>query len=337
MTLKQKISAWIALSLILQLAVLFYIDYYFLGGSGNVITQTQQMFQFGSYKLPNGASNIKVSHDAVFVSFNIAGKLNFADIKSKKDVYQLEVEGYALSFYKWLPDRNRVIAIFGTRDNKSIRCKVYAYDCDNKTEMKIQEINDLPSDCKVEDIRFSTLTNIIYLSMRCKDGPILYRIGIMGDKTRVYPRVKNFANLQQCNLKDIVLYEDPRSKNIYVQEGPEAWTVTLKKGAYLIGIDMDDNIYIAEDDQGKCSTVRHGKLSTKFAEWNSIDLGTSISPQDIIFQYNGEVFIKDEKQNFLQKVSNGSKTVYTGELLELHDDFIVSLDKGKIKIVPLNV
>lgn len=336
MTKKEKISAWIAISLILQLAILFYIDYYFLGNSGIIVGETHQTYKFGNYRLHDNAENIKVSYDTRFASYESNGKLNLVDIQNNKDVHTMSFDDLTPSFHKWVPDRNRLIAIFGTTQGKS-DFKIYAYDCDSKNEMEIQSITGLPRGCTIEDIQLSTLTNIIYVFIKHNDTAILYRIGIMGDKARVYPRISRFANLKQCNLKDIVVYEDPINKKIYVQEGPEAWTVTLQSGACLLGIDTTDNIYISEYSDGKCSSLKYGSLNTKVTSWHNINLGREVDPDNIIVQRDGEIFIKDESQNRIKKVRNNSVTIYEGQFLELHDNFIISLYNNRIKVIPINL
>lgn len=337
MSIGRRIPAWISISLILQLGVLSYLNFFFLGDSQAVSSETEVVYSSMAYRLPEGASNIKVSHDSTFAAYVHDGKLNFVNLKSKKRVYAMSFEGYTFSFYRWLPDRNRAFVIFKMPKGDATSFKVYAYDCDSNSEMEIQEINEKVRDCEVQDVQLSTLTNMIYIVFKSGDLPILYRIDIMGDKRKVYPRISRFSNMKLCTLKDIILYEDPKSGRIYVQDGSEAWNLPLKGKLALMGIDGDDNIYVAEVTDNKVSNVQYGKLNVESRKWKKIELGRDADRENVLVGYDGEIFIKEEDYGYLTRVSDNMKIVYDGEFVEMHERFVVSVNKNQIRIKPIDI
>lgn len=337
MSTGRKIPAWIVISLIFQLGVLSYLNFFFLGDSQAVSSETEVVYSNVAYKMPEGALDIKASHDSTFAAYVHDGKLNFVNLKNKKRVYVMSLEGHTLSFYRWLPDRNRAIVIFKMLKDGITSFKVYSYDCDNNSEMEIQEITERVTNCEVQDVQLSTLTNIIYVVFKSGDSPILYRIDIMAEKRKVYPRITRFSNMKQCNLKDIILYEDSRTGKIYVQDGSEAWSLPLNGKFSLIGIDGDDNVYVAGVTSGKVSALQYGKLSVEPRKWKKIELGQSVDKGNLLIRRDGEVFVKEEDHGYLTRVSDGRKIVYDGEFIEMHEKFIVSVDKDRIRIKPIDI
>ena len=112
----KRISIWIVVSLSIQCLGLFYVDHYFLATDSKVVTKKVDEDKSEKIKniditVPANAENILVSYDAKYLSYYENEKLKIVNCKDGK-IKNIEVEeGSKISFYEWLPDRNRMLLV----------------------------------------------------------------------------------------------------------------------------------------------------------------------------------------------------------------------------------
>jgi len=79
-------------------------------------------------------------------------------------------DGVKISFYKWLPDRNRMLIV----ETKNRNLSLSYYDVSQSQKSKVSDILMISSASTVKTIEASPLTNVIYIKV--KNGYKYYSI-----------------------------------------------------------------------------------------------------------------------------------------------------------------
>ncbi|MBZ9688967.1 hypothetical protein G9F72_021855 [Clostridium estertheticum] len=333
---KKRIFIWILVSLSLQFSVLFYVDHYFLAPDSKVVTKKvvddkPEKIKNIDITVPANAKNILASYDAKYLSYYENEKLKIVDCKdgSVKDIAVNEAS--KISFYEWLPDRNRMLLVEKKSYDDSSNLILYYYDVSKGEKVKIKDLAWANTKSEVEDIQLSTLTGVTYVKVSSKgERSSIYRIDRMGSMTKADTIPNYVSNISLVRHEDKLIYEGLVYNKIYVTGSDEAITIKGVDKLTLIGTDDNDNVYLGEVKDKLISKIYYGKTSDKTSNWKVIDLQLPSEKNDLFVSSDGKVYQNDALKGVVKDVNSGTETSYEGKLLQLYTRGIVSLVGNKI-------
>jgi len=336
---KKRIGIWIVVSLALQFSVLFYIDHYFLATDSKVVTkkvveETTEKTKNIDIMVPGVAKKILASYDAKYLSYYENEKLKIANCKDAtiKDI--AVDEGSKISFYEWLPDRNRMLLIEKKSHDDSSNLVLYYYDVSKGEKVKIKDLAWANTKSEVEDIQLSTLTGVTYVKVANKgERSSIYRIDRMGSMTKA-DTIPNFvSNISLVRHEDKLVYEGLVYNKIYVTGSDEAISIKDVDRLTLIATDDNDNVYLGEIKDKLISKIHYGKISDKTTDWKIIELQSPSKKEDLFISDAGKIYQNNALQGVVKEINSGIQTSYEGNLLQLYTKGIVSLINNKISFV----
>ncbi len=333
---KKRISIWIVVSISLQCLVLFYLDHYFLATDSKVVTKKvdenkSEKTKSIDIKVSANVENILASYDAKYVSYYENEKLKIVNCKDGT-IKDISVdEGNKISFYEWLPDRNRILLVEKSSYDDSSNLVLYYYDVLKAEKVKIKDLAWANTRSEVEDIQLSILTGVTYVKV-ASDGErtSIYRIDRMGTMTKTYTIPSFVSNIALVRHEDKLIYEGLVYNKIYVTGSDESISVEGVDKLTLIGTDDDDNVYLGEVKDKLISKIYYGKAADKTSDWKVIDLQLPSEKSDIFVSCDGKVYQNDALQGVVKDINSGTQTSYEGKLLQLYTKGIVSLVGNKI-------
>jgi len=336
----KRISIWIAVSLSLQFLGLFYVDQYFLATDSKVVMKKVDENKSEKVKkiditVPSDVENILVSYDAKYLSYYENEKLNIVNCKDGS-IKNIEVEeGTKISFYEWLPDRNRMLLVEKKSYDESSNLVLYYYDVSKGEKVKIKDLAWGDTKSEVEDIQLSTLTGVTYVKVLNRgERSSIYRIDRMGNMTKI-DTIPNFVStIGLVRHEDKLVYEGSVYNTIYATSHDEPISVKGVEKLTLIGTDGDDNVYLGELKNNLVSKIYYGKTSENTETWGVFDLQMPSEKKDLFVSSVGKVYQNDALRGVIKELNSGTQTSYEGNLLQLYTKGIVSLVSNKISFVP---
>ena len=337
---KKRISIWIVISLSLQCLVLFYIDHYFLATDSKVVAKKvvedkSKKTKNIDIKLPANAEKPLVSYDAKYLCYYENEKLKIVDCKGGS-IKNIEAEeGSKISFYKWLPDRDRMLLVEKKSYDESSNLVLYSYDVAKGKKEKVKDLAWADKKAEVEDIQLSTLTEFKYVKVSSDyEGSSIYRIERMGDMTKINTIPNKVSNMALVRHEDNLVYEGLVYNKIYSTSLDEPIRIEGVDKLTLIGTDDDDNVYLGELKDELVSKVYYGKTSDDTANWKVLNLQKPCGKKDLFVSEVGKVYQNDALKGVIKEIGIGTETSYEGKILQLYAKGIVSLVDNKISFVP---
>ena len=335
----KRISIWIALSLSLQCLALFYVDRYFLATDSKVVTEKVDEDKSEKTKnidimIPENAEKVIASYDAKYLSYYENKTLKIANCKDGtiKDI--AVNEGSEISFYEWLPDRNRILLVEKKSSDDSSNLILYYYDVSKGAKVKIKDLAWADTKSEVEDIQLSTLTGVTYVKVSSKgERSSIYRIDRMGSMTKTYTIPNFVSNISLVRHEDKLVYEGSVYNKIYITSSQDTINVEGVDKLTLIGTDDDDKVYVGELKDKLISKIYYGKASESTSDWKVIDLQIPAIKTDLFVSSAGKVYQNDALKGVVKEINSGTQTSYEGNLLQLYTKGIVSLVNNKISFV----
>jgi len=333
-----RICRWILFSLMLQTAVLAYLNYVYIPGRG-AFTATAYDVQAGaiknrSYGLPDGASGIKVSHDGLYAAFMSEGRLEIADVDRKKIIKKADSSGGSFSYYRWLPDRDMLIYTIKEPEGKSGCVRILTYDIGAELDRSYPDIKNLPEGSKVIDLQLSPLTNVVYVMIQTSDTRVrIYKFDIM-DNLELIMKADLGIIIRETMYSDNLIYQ-PQGGKIVIRDGRTGRksNIPVKEAALLLNVDERDFIYAASTDEaGRITQIYYGKAGQKADDWMSISPIKPTEPDDVFITPQGVVFQADRQNRTIRNLNDSSMIEYSGTLLTVTDNYAVSVDEGKLKL-----
>jgi len=327
----------IMISLIIQFGGLFYLNNYFLTSDTNVKSQKvgdssiSNKDSVSKANVPSNATTINVSYDASYISYYLNNELYVANTITGKSVNVSSSNGVKISFYKWLPDRNRMLIVETENRNLSLSY----YDVTDSQKSNITDILMVGSKSKVKDIEAAPLTNIIYIKVKnsYKDNSI-YWVNIMKSRKKIITKTKYIGNIDVIPHEDKLLYEDLYNNWVYATGVDHALSFIDSTKTHLLGIDSNDKVYIGGiDSNNSINKVYIGVLN---GNWQSLPLNTPVSKDQLFVTASGKVYISDDIKGNVTELQTRKETTYKGKLLQLYNNGIASLSDGNLVKTPFN-
>jgi len=325
----------IVVSLIIQISGLLYLNNIFLASDATVKSQevvdSINKDSVSKVSVPSKATNINVSYDASYVSYYSDDRLYVVNtITGERDVISSS-NGVKVSFYKWLPDRNRMLIVETENRNLSLSY----YDVAKSQKSKVTDILMVNSTSKVKDIEAAPLINVIYLKV--SNGAkfdSIYWVNVMNSRKKIITKTQNLGNIEVVPHKDKMLYEDLDNNKVYATGATDALSLFGSTKSCLLGIDNNDQVYIGDvDSSNSIDRIYFGELNSR---WQSITLNTPVSKADIFVTASGKIYTKDSSKGTVTEIQTGKETAYKGIFLQLYNDGIVSLNNRNLVKTPFN-
>ncbi|PRR77719.1 hypothetical protein CLLI_22830 [Clostridium liquoris] len=332
----KRIITWIVLSLLVQFAVFFYIDKYYLATNTTVKLKKIENKNLdkkpdAEVKIPESAENISVSFDGKYVAYYDGDKLQVVNTKTGEIRDISFNEGVKVSYYKWLSDRNRMLIGEKHNTDGSYGFKLSYYDVDKNTKEEIKDLTWADEDSEVEDIQASTLTNVIYVKVARSGGKSsIYWINIMNEMKKINTKAYLVGETAILYHEDKLLYEDATYHKIYATNMEDSIDIDGVKDPRLLGVDSDDNAYIGSMENGKITKIYYGLLENPTSKWNVIPLSGPVDKNNIYISEQGKVMINDNLKGTIKEVSTGKETSYKGKFLQVYSTGVASIKDGKL-------
>lgn len=289
-----KVVAAFALGLALQGGIYYYLD--------------QVLFApTASFSMSNG----KGENDKNFPDVKTSGKKYYSYdhqymavvTEDSVEIYKaneakpkrIDLKNKEVSYFEWMEDRN--LAIMGLYNSRHVT--MARLDPANPDHEVDTELEDAPRDSKIVDAAYSTATNVVYMKLEVGENKYrIYRTDANYDTRRVYMQADTIGRIAVFYDKDEFFYDDANKGDIYMFDGIESsWRAINPAGRWrLIGVDMQDTIYIARvDEDDRVLSVSKGKLNKGFTS---------------IFKYKNPTDLDDVTVEAIQTIEeNGSDDV----------------------------
>lgn len=332
----KMIYCWILISVMLQAAVLSYVNFVYLPGRGTVKATMYQTevpkVKNRSIKLPEDASDITVSFDGLYVVYRQADSLVITDIDSKKNIKTLKPSGGTFSYFRWLPDREMLIYSTKEPEGKSGQVMISTYDIGPDLERSYPNIKGLSDGSEVIDIELSPLTNIVYPMIKTsKTRAKIYKFDIM-DNLKYIMSTDVTTLIKETMYTDSLIYQSS-SDEIRLRNGKTGKTTRLpvREAKLLLATDDNDFIYAAAtNDNGMLTTIYYGKAGQQAEEWKSVKLEQPLTADDIYITAEGAIYTANKQNSTIHAVGKNGEAKYQGELLTVLDGYVVSKDGNKL-------
>lgn len=351
----KRIVVWILLSIIMQIAVLYYVDkYLFASEEVSTIVSIKKIDKEKEKKknvnifVPEEAKQVSVSYDGSYLSYYEEDELRLIDTYTgEESTIELE-DKLSVSFYKWAPDRNIILIAAKKQYNNSAKYLFYSYDAERglKEKLETKEQNETAfvtsKSSSIEDLQLSPLTNMIYIKASLEGGRSnIQSINIMKRINKVDTQSYFIGDIRIIPNDDRIAYEDFAKNKVYVTGKSKAISIEDVKQLSLIGVDDNDNIYVGELDNDSSSgalrvkNIYYGTIEEDSSEWKKIDLEEAINKKDIYISRDGKVYINDNLKGIVTELSSNKKTAYKGIFLQMYDGGIASVSDGKLITIQL--
>ncbi len=336
MKIFMRIIIWVMISLTVQFAGLFYANNYLLASDDTSI-KTKKVVKSDPKKadaqinIPDNAKHINVSFDAKFLAYYDSDVLKVVNTKTGDEKKVEFGEGVQVSFYKWLPDRNRMLIAEKETSNQASNFKLAYYDVDKDVKEDIKELDWADKKSEVEDIQASPLTNVIYVKVASSGKRSnIYWINIMKEMKKVDTRSYQIGKIRIIPHEDKLIYEDLTHHRIYTTGQDEPLAINGVNNPSLLGVDDNDNVYIGETESDKVTKIFHGSIKEGKNSLETINLGVAVDKNDILITNQGKVYINDNFKGTVKEFGNGKEYKYSGSFVQMYNGGVISVSDGKL-------
>lgn len=335
MKIFKRIGFWIIISLLIQCTGLFYINNYVLSEQTaykiKKVVQTSSNRSDASINIPGDSTNINISFDGKYIAYYEGDVLKVVNTKTG-DLRNVEfAAGVKVSFYKWLPDRNRMLIAEKTTLKNGSGFTLSYYDVDKNAKEEIKKLSWANSKSEVEDIQASTLTNVIYVKVaHSGKRSSIYWINIMKEMQTIDTRSYLIGAIRSILHTDNLVYEDLTYHRIYATNVNKPINIKGVDNPCLLAVDGDDNIYIGQVVNDKVVRVYSGTLKEDTSSWKVTDLKNPMSRDDIYVSQDGKLYFNDSLKGVIYDAASGKATAYKGRIIGMYSGGIASVYEGKL-------
>lgn len=330
----KHLSVWIAISLVCQGSILYYIDRFYLKTETSfkiVKVETKAVKKSDvSIKIPSDAENVNSSFDGKFISYCENGVLKTVDTSSGQVKLVEPDKGNKISFYNWVSDRQRLImAEIPTSGNGNIQLK--AYDVTKGIKNNLQDLTWSDVSTSVSDIQISPTTNLIYVKVNRGGGITqIYEADVMQDVKKINVRSSSIGNIEIVRNLDELIYEDTASHKILSTNTDHILEFNGVSNPIILGSDADNNVYIGNCVNGLITNVYYGSPEQATSQWKTINVSSPFDPKDCYISEEGSIYVNDSLKGNVVSLKNNQSTSYKGVLIKMCDQCILSDDENKL-------
>lgn len=338
----KKIIAWAILSIILQIGGLYVLN--------NVVFKHTSDFQSKKIEVKKNttkdikatisdtAQDVSISYNGKYLSYKENENLYLEDSKTGTSTQVTTEKDGTILYYDWLPDRDILVIAEKVKKEGNYKIQLITYNAQNATETFVKEICTYQDDMKVEKISASIFTGVYYINID-KGGSknVVYRVDRNHEMNNVTPKMYILGNMQVIPHVDRLIYEDKISGKFFVTSPNKQLVFNSNKKLTLLGIDRNDVIYMGELNGDKIMNITYGKIDQETSAWTKITLDSVASSDDLYFSNKSEILINDGLKGSVKNLTLGSEVEYEGKLIQIKEDFIATVDNGKLVYKNLKV
>ena len=322
-------------SLLIQICGFFYLNNNFL--ASNTAVKSQKVVDasksnktlVSKANVPDNAKTINVSYDASYISYYLNNELYVVNTITGKSVNVSSSNGVKISFYKWLPDRNRMLIV----ETQSRNLSLSYYDVSKSEKSNVTDLLMNSSRSKVKDIEAAPLPNVIYIKVEnSATNDSIYWVNIMKSRKKIITKTGNIGKIKVVPHKDKMVYEDSNNNKVYVTGVNDALRVSSSNKSCLLEIDNNDQIYIGDvDSNDNIDKIYFGTLK---GNWQTLRLNIPVSKAHLFVTTSGKVYINDNLKGSVTESQTRRETTYKGMFLQLYSDGIASISNGNLVKTP---
>jgi hypothetical protein len=347
----KRVSTWIIVSLVLQSAILLYLDkVYFVTETAfktkKIETPTAKpQKEDVEIKIPDSAKHVSTSYDGKFLAYYEGEVLEVVNtVTGTKNQISFDKDE-KVSFYKWLPDLNTIIIAekktttkgdtltFSNYDVQKDKKKDISVDSDGKTNAII--LPDKQSE--VQDIELSTLTNMIYIKIAHQGSKIsVYSMDVMAQIEKLKLNSYFVGTILTFPHEARLAYEETIYNKLYVTGVSKAITIKDVLKPMLLATDDENRLYVGELNEDKVKKIYYGLVNDPTDKWKSVELNTAAYKKDIYVSLDGKIYVNNNLKGTVINIATGKETTYTGKFLQMYNGGIASVSDGKLTKVNLD-
>jgi len=331
----KKMLICIMVSLIIQICGFFYLNNSFL--ASNTAVKSQKVVDasksnktlVSKANIPDNAKTINVSYDASYISYYLNDELYVANTITGKSVNVSSSNGVKISFYKWLPDRNRMLIV----ETQSRNLSLSYYDVAKSEKSNVTDLLMVSSTSKVKDIEAAPLPNVIYIKVEnSATNDSIYWVNIMKSRKKIITKTGNIGKIKVVPHEDKMVYEDSNNNKVYATGVNDALSASSSTKSCLLEIDNNDQIYIGDvDSNHNIDKIYFGTLN---GSWHTLSLNTPVSKTNLFVTTTGKVYINDNLKGSVTELQTRQETAYKGIFLQLYSNGIASISDGNLVKTP---
>lgn len=323
----RMILSWIALSLILQCGVLFFLDKFYFKDNTDVNMQqvainNNQTNQNIHVPIPANAEDIKVSYDGKYVSYYEGYSLKVSDTNTG-DVKQVENSGgREILRSVWLQDRDMLLTL-EVEDNEIV---LYNYEPQKGVNQKIVNICTYSSKYKSFDIQASTITGVTYI----KVNNAIYRVDINQNfATDVPLSVRGLGSVSIMPTKDRLVYTAKNGTVVHMTQPNERMPINTKEPIDILGIDEDGYMYLGELKGDLVNGIVKKNLEDIDSKSEKIALDKAVNKKDIFINGKGDIYVNYSDKGIVNNIKSSKETKYKGKFVSYYNNGVSSILDGK--------
>ncbi|WP_291559844.1 MULTISPECIES: hypothetical protein [unclassified Clostridium] len=338
MKIIKRLTLWMAISLGIQCVGFYYIDNNFLSLEskikGKKVVEEKVEEKKNKIKIPSDVEKVSVSYDSKYLSYIKNNLLTVVKVQDgQTDEITLEPDA-EVSFYKWLPDRNRVLFVEKIVNYGSSKLTLYSYDVKKKDKSLIKEFDWNEESAIVEDIAISTLTGLTYVKIVDSENvSSIYRIDRMGTMTKTYTVPRHISNMELLRREDILLYEGEVYNQVYSSQTSEVLYFPEYERITILGRDDEDKIYIGGLENGLVNKIFYGCITEDTSQWQQIALDVSTENQNIYISAEGNIYIHDKDNKIVREQKSNKETIYEGGFIQFQNNGVVTKSGDNVEII----
>lgn len=333
MKLWRKFVVFVIIGLFVQLFFLLYLNNYKLKSlnffNSDDIKSKHKEENTLKVLVPNNVDEIKSSYNGKYSSYY--NNYNLFVINTQTGIRRkLEFDNSVINIYKWHPNKNKLVVAQQSLREGGSSLKLVAYDADLEARNDVKDLSWLGSNITVEDLDFIGEGDLVVKIVYTNGDSEIYFIG--DEVNKLSTVTKNIGYIKYTGQEDKILYEDKKSGKYYIT-GSKKEVNRDKLEGKVINIDTEGNIYMAEEEQDKVSSIYYKNLFEDKSSWQPIEIEPATSVDNIIVDSQGSIYINNPQSKELINLRENTSYMYEGKLMSVYKEgiFVIN-DNSLIKI-----
>lgn len=328
-----SIISWICISLILQLGGLVFLDRYYLNSDSTIKsikidTKKDQKEKENPVDIDESGTDKKFSFDGRYLAYFNQDDLYVLSTSDGKIKNVEKNPKIKILYYNWLNDRNRMLIAEREKGDDGQTIQLSYYDVSKDEKQKIVDLDDVSLSANIDQIKASTLTNVIYIKVSNNGRSSIYRIDINHNLNKVAKITTKVGNIEVVPHEDRLVYDDEVNGSI-LATSPNV-RLNFDSRSKLLAVDSEDIVYIGQINDEKITKICYGKLDEPTSQWKVVELGEPVDKNNIHITQNGAIFVNDSFKGEVRDVLQGKVFKYSGHFLDIYDEGIGSVHDGKL-------
>lgn len=348
------------ISVVLQTIAYIYINNIYLGNRQDIEGKIKVLpvSSIGSsepaeisVKIPQYATDIKVSHDLSYAAYMLENHLEIVDIAKQKTIKTInsyfpdsknsiktQKNNSNITCYKWLPDKDIIMYTLSSASGHEGRIQVFTYDASTGNEHSgVSLEGNIPGGSEGVDLIISPITMVTYLKVKISDDEArLYRINLMD---QIFEPISiNINSRAIIGYYTENLFFQNSNRELFRKNGldPVKKLQFSNKAVPLAVVGSDGNgkdvAYIGQlDKDNKVDKILYGMIDTDPSKWAEISLKNPKSPLDVTVLSDGSVYEISRTDNSVVNLKGSAKFEFTGKFIDIMDNRVIYLEGNILK------